>query len=70
MRFHVGTFRVHVHFWPNLNFLFEHLMKVVLRSEYFTAFNGTRWPRPQIWDGLAFLRSGCLGGGGQGLFGR
>ena len=28
--FHVGTFRLHLHFWPNLNFLLEHLMKVIL----------------------------------------
>ena len=28
--FHVGTFRVHLYFWPNLNFPLEYLMKVVL----------------------------------------
>ena len=29
VNFHVGTFRVREHFWPNLNFSFEHLTKVV-----------------------------------------
>ena len=30
MNFHVGTFRLHTHFWPNLNFPLERLMKFVL----------------------------------------
>ena len=29
MDFHVGTFQLHVHFWPNLNCALKHVMKVV-----------------------------------------
>ena len=34
MNFHVGTFQVHKHFWPNLNSPLEHLMAQITQSIY------------------------------------
>ena len=38
MNFGVGTFRVRIYFWPNLNPPLEHLIKVVLTLSHVREF--------------------------------